>query len=360
MAELFSDYEINRTPRWPRVVRTLAGSVAVHLLLLAAIMYIPALQSIFRAAGTVAGFEFVDEAYDKTLIGQRATMINAGSYEKLYYPPDYFSTNDPSAPLAPDAMVVAEAAAQPLPTPVPLPRRAARPRPTPDATPTPEASPSPEVAENVSGGAGDSVDAAQANAEPKTKEEAEKLAAEKGAKKFPQINARPFKDLLAKGKEMKDKGVINLNGTVELTVKADRRPDGTLTNFRIEDESGDENLQNLAREFVAAVSDSKVLAVLEGANQLTMKLKLDQQSLSVHTVAGVESSSRAKEIELGYGALLAGVRFSKRGTDEGEIWNRVSLKSDGAEVVLTFNIARAAAGTMLAKQVPAAKKEENK
>ena len=364
MAELFDNFEINRSPRWPRLARTLAGSLAVHLLLVAAVLYVPALQSILRAAGTVAGVEFVDEEYDRTLIGQRATVINVSDhYEKLYYPPGYFSTNDPTAPLAPDAMIVQEAAAQPLPTPVPRPRRRAatpRPQPTPTATPTPEASASPEVAENNSKGAGasdgaaqKSDDAAQKSEEPKTAEDAEKLAAEKGARKFPEINARPFKDLLAKGKEMKEKGDIDLNRTVELTVTAERRPDGTLANASIDDATGDENLKKLAAEFIAAVGDSKVLAVLEGTSHLTMKLTLDKTSLSVRAVAEADSSQRASDIALGYGALLIGARLKKSGTDEAEIWNSVDLNSEGTQVILTFSMTRATAGTLLAKQVTA-------
>lgn len=365
MAELFDHYEINRAPRWPRVARTLAGSMAVHLLLVAAVIYVPALQSVLRAAGTVAGFEFVDADYDRTLIGQRATIINIGGDEKLYYPPGYFSTNDPAAPPAPDAMIVQEAAAAPRPMPVPRRRRAPKAQPTPAATPaatpTPAASASPEVAVKSSDPQDDATNDAQKIMEqPKTAEEAEKLAAEKGAKKIPVINARPFKDLLAKGKEMKDKGVIDLNRTVELTVKADRRPDGTLANPTIDNAAGDEHLKELAAEFIAAVGDSKVLAFLQGTDHMTMQLKLDQKSLSVRVVAEAESAGRASDIALGYGALLAGARLAKGGTDEGKVWESVDLNSQGSQVMLTFSMTRAAAGTLLAKQVPAAKQNANK
>jgi hypothetical protein len=357
MAELFDDFEINSSPRWPRLLRTLAGSVAVHLLLLSAVIYIPALHSVLRAAGIVSEFEFVDEDYDKTLIGQRATMINAGAYEKLYYPPGYFLTTDPNAEMVPDAVITQQASEVPMPTPVPRPRRAPRPRLTPAATPTPEASATPEVAGNDLDGEGGRASAGQdeqrKDEQQKAEDDVEKLAAEKGAKKFPEINSRPFKDLLTKGKEMKDKGDINLNGTLELTVMAERKPDGTLDDIRIEGAASDEKLNKLAENFIAAVSDSKVLVVLEGASRLTMKLKLDQENLSVRVVGELESPERARDMALGYGLLLAGARLKKSGTNEGEIWNSVKLDASGDEIILTFNMSRAAAGTLLAKQATA-------
>src|SRR5919107_3716107 len=90
MAELFDRVEINRAPRWPLMTRLLALSVVAHGLFLVAVVYVPTLRNLLHVAGAMSGIQFVSEDYDRTLVGQRATVVNLAPHEKLTSPPDYF------------------------------------------------------------------------------------------------------------------------------------------------------------------------------------------------------------------------------------------------------------------------------
>lgn len=345
--ELFDDFEVNSVPRWPRLTRLVALSVVLHGLLIVAVVYVPTLRAVARAAGSVAGIEFVEEDYTKSVIGQRATIVKVEPYEKLYYPADYFSPGQ--VPVAPEATVLSEAAnVQTAPSPSFMGRQPrsrvrtlATPEPTPeeiadvDTTPTPEASPTP--ADEAAKAASDA--------------EIDRLAAENKTPRLPKINTKPFTNLLTMGKRMVDEKQIDLNGTVELTVTATRKPDGTLGDVKIEGAASDANLNKLAEEFVLALSDSKLFSVLTDMEQVRMGLKLDQETLSVNVVGDVKSAVRAKEMATGYGGMLALARLKKAESDEGEMWKGVQVTSDGPNFVMDFKMTREAAAGLLAKQL---------
>ncbi|HEX6623520.1 MAG TPA: hypothetical protein VF064_07390, partial [Pyrinomonadaceae bacterium] len=144
--QLFANFEVNRAPRWPIMSRLLMASVVAHGLFMVTVAYVPSVRGLLGVAGTLSGFEFVSEDYDRSLVGQRATVINVAPGEKLYYPADYFTVNSPFADpsMAGDAQLVAQVQPTPTPPPMPVyrPRRGAGPRvvatATPEATPTPE------------------------------------------------------------------------------------------------------------------------------------------------------------------------------------------------------------------------------
>lgn len=353
MAQLFANFEVNRVPRWPMMSRLLMASIVAHGLFMVAVAYVPSVRGMFGAAGKLSGFEFVSEDYDRSLIGQRATVINVASDGKLYYPADYFGAVSPYAdPLMPgvDPMLVAQAQAPP-PPPMPVfkPRRGRGPRVVSTApTPTPEATPTPEVAEATPTPATDE--------EKKKAEDAEldRIAKENNIKRPPQINTKPFEDIAQKGKEMVDSGSLDLKSSlVDVTVSAERNEDGTLNRdtVKIEGTANNPTISALASELVNAISESKVLAVLEGTGAVRMALKLDDQKVSVKIASDVASDARASEMATGYGVLLILARSKKEGTDEGELWKNVQVTADGKQFVMTFEMPRDAAAKMIADKL---------
>src|SRR5215212_4266816 len=184
MAELFERAEINRAPRWPLMTRLLALSVVAHGLFLVAVVYVPALRNILAVAGAMSGIKIVSEDYDKTLIGQRATIVQLGPHEKLHYPADYFGAPavEETTQLQPQFV---QPAAPPPPPPVQVyrPRRVKTPRPQPFATPTP----SPEVAQ---AGPTPTPDPAE---KQKAETDIDKIVKDTGVKR-PDINKKPFED----------------------------------------------------------------------------------------------------------------------------------------------------------------------
>lgn len=356
MAQLFANFEINRVPRWPMMTRLLMGSIVAHGLFMVAVAYVPSVRGMFGAASKLSGFEFVSEDYDRSLIGQRATVINVASDGKLYYPADYFGAVSPYAdPLMPgaDPMLVAQAQAPPPPPPMPVyrPRRGRGPSVVSTApTPTPEASPSPEVAEAAPS------PSPVTDEEKKKADDAEldKIARENNIKRPPQINTKPFEDIAQKGKELVDNGSLDLKSSlVDVAVTAERNEDGTLKRdtVKIEGTANNPTISALASELVNAISESKVLAVLEGSGAVRMALKLDDQKVSVKIASDVVSDARASEMATGYGVLLVLARSKKEGTDEGELWKNVQVTADGKQFVMSFEMPREAAAKMIADKL---------
>jgi hypothetical protein len=181
----------------------------------------------------------------------------------------------------------------------------------------------------------------------------DKVAEENKVKRPKTINKRPFLDLLVKYNDLKDKGEINLEETVEMTIEADRNDDGTLRNVTVTRQSGDEKLIQAAKDFIAALSASGALDFLEGTDHLTMRLKLDAVAVTVSASTVVASDAEAKQKALGFNALLAGGAFIKRGRDEGTIMGNTKVTASGKQITINFNLPRTAITEMLKKQIPA-------
>ena len=325
--------------------RLLAASVVLHAVFLVAVAYIPTVQSMLNVAGSLAGVKFVYEDYDKTLIGQRATIINIKEqpYQKLYYPADYFGAPPAPEQLSPtDPAFVAEVRPQPAPV-ISRPRRIPRARttPTPEPSPTPEATP--EVAKNSDGEPLSAEDAAKAEAEMN------KVAQETGVKRPSKLpNLKPLMDVLKLAKEMKEDGRINLNATVELIAEADLKEDGTLENLTFPEENGDANLRALAGRFMDALNVGKVLSFLD-VKHLKLSIKIDQQNVFVGIVTEAETPGRATELANGYGGLIGLAKLAKKGKDEAKVFENMKVKPDGKQVIMEFQMPRDMAGELLGK-----------
>ena len=322
------------------LLRWIGGSIIAHALLLGAMIYVPAVRDTFALANTLSAFQVVSEDYKKTQVHERAVIINLAA-QQLYYP--YDLQNPPASP--DDPMLVETVA----PTPMPVVRQPRQRRAR--VTPTPSPEPTPEMAENAADPAA-SPSPGASPAEPQSVEEAEKLAKESGTEKFPTINTKPFEDLLKEGKRMKDAKEINLEGTLEMTVEADRGDDGRLTNVEITGgAASDEKMKQLAKDFISALSDSKILAALKGTKHLLMKLTLYDRRVDVRVTSDMASAEEAAWMAIGYNGLLFIGAVSKKGKDEEQIFKSVKVTSEAKQVVLTFNMPRKDAGALVSKLI---------
>ncbi|HEX8653354.1 MAG TPA: hypothetical protein VF708_21240 [Pyrinomonadaceae bacterium] len=353
VTELFDNFEINSVPRWPVLSRLVAGSFALHLLFVLLVIYVPGVRSALNIANMFSGVEYVDEDYTKTEVGERAEVIDLAP-EKFQYPEGYFSQGETAIDqLAPEIINETQAAPPPPPPPPSLPT----PTPTPTPTPAPSPQASPSAQPTQSPAVASSTGSTAANSQPVSEEERDKtldkIAGEAGVKRPPRINPKPFKVLLAKGKEMKDKGEIDLNGTVELTVEGDRNADGTLSNVEITGgKASDVALKELAKEFIAALSDSHALAFIDGAGHLIMKIKSDPQGINVVIETEMASEAVASSNSQGYSLLLYGARAkAEADSDEEKILKSTHISSSGKQLIVKFEMPRATVEEMLKKQM---------
>ncbi|HKS29201.1 MAG TPA: hypothetical protein VJS44_15340 [Pyrinomonadaceae bacterium] len=343
MAELFQNFELHRSPWWQRVWRIAVGSVLLHTILVATVLYVPSLREAFNIASVFSEAKYVDEDYKKTIVGERAVLINAK--DVFEYPPGYFSTPVVDQTLAPQ--VIATATPVPLPPPPP-PVRQPKVKPTPaeavakaSPSPSPQATPSEDLTAGIT--------------ESMSKEEQDKklndIAAKSGIERPNEdlINKKPLKDWLAMAKEKKDKNEINLQGVIEMTVEAEVGPDGKLLNPAVTSQSGDPKLQELVREFVSALGDSKALAFLKDIKKIKMVVSLNEKDVNVKVSSEVETTEKASKMAGGFNAMLFVGRIKKRGETEGIIYQNTKVSSNGKAVEVKFTMPRKEATDILTK-----------
>lgn len=177
-------------------------------------------------------------------------------------------------------------------------------------------------------------------------------AADNNAKPIPRANVRPFKDLLAKGKALYDAGRLDLTGTLDVSFEADRAEDGTLANVVLTGGSaGNPELMGLSKDFMNAVSESRILSFFENARRVRMSLALGGQNVSATTNIEFDSEERARETAVGYGTLLTFARFKEKGTHAGVVWNSIKVSSSGKQLAFKLEMTREAAGNLLLQQI---------
>jgi outer membrane biosynthesis protein TonB len=338
---LFENFEVNATPFWPKVSRLIGGSIVLHLVLVACVVFIPPVRDALSIAAMFSDVGFVDRAYKKTEI--EAGDITEITTEKFHYPEGYFAMDQMGFPSpSPTPLVVVQ---QFNPAPVPPtqfdPTKLPTPTPSPSAVPVAGVSPTPTPTAEE--------DAARKAAEA----ELDKMAAESGVKRPKEINTLPFKDLLADAKKKKDRGELKLEGEIELTVEADLGPDGKLINAKVIGGKGDKSLESTALGFVAALSDSGVLDFLEGMKHLRVNVKLDQTNVEVVAASEVETEDRARQLERTFGGMIVLGRIVKHGKDEEVYYNHTQVSSKEKEVSVKFAMPRAEMGAMLSKYTTA-------
>lgn len=335
---LFENFEVNATPFWPKVSRLIGGSIVLHLILVACVVFIPPVRDALSIAAMFSDVGFVDRAYNKTDI--EAGDITEITTEKFHYPEGYFAMDQMGFP-------------SPSPTPLvvqqfnPPPVRPTQFDPTQLPTPTPTPSPS---AIAVAGVSPTPTPTAEEDAARKAAEaELDKMAKESGVNRPKEINTRPFKDLLADAKKKKDRGELKLDGQIELMVEADLGPDGKLINAKVTGGKGDKSLESTALGFVAALSDSGVLDFLQGMTHLRVNVKLDQTNVEVVAASEVETEDRARQLERTFGGMIVLGRIVKHGKDEEVYYNHTQVSSKEKEVSVKFAMPRAEMGAMLSK-----------
>lgn len=349
MSELFDRFEVNRTPRWPLMSRLVALSLVAHGLFLVAVVYVPTLRSMLYVASNVSGIKFVSEDYDPTLIGQRATIVKFEPHEKLYYPPDYFGAPEVAETTQLDAMVVQQFTPPPPPPPVYRPRRVRMPRVV--ATPEPSPTPAAEVAEATPTPS----PAPLTEEEKRAEAEMDRIAKEAGIARPPgNINTKPFEDIAVKGKELFDQGKLNLNSTIDVTATAALNEDGTLKDDTVKFEwktASDQNTADLAQALITAMSQSKVLVILKGAQNVRISLKLDQQTVKIEVLSDLPTEDEAMKTALGCSALVAIGRSAKKGTNEGVLYENLKFDNQGKQFAMNFEMPKDAAGKMITEML---------
>ena len=166
-------------------------------------------------------------------------------------------------------------------------------------------------------------------------------------KEFRPVNARPFRELLAKTRALIEAGELNPQDVFDFTLEAGRNPDGTLSDIKfVEAAAANGRWRTLVREFATVLSDSGALSALTDADRVTITLRLDERaSARLHAV--VNSTEQAAQLAQNYNALVALGRLSGR---EGvEIFNNMAFSANGKQLTMQLVMTREQAGNLLRK-----------
>ncbi len=356
MSALFSNFEVGREPRWPLVLKLLVLSAIFHTALAATVWYLPPVREALNLAVLAGKTGYVDRPYTKTAVGENLQMIDPNA--KFQYPPGYFAIDAliPMATPTPDALtpkIIAQAA-----------------RPEPSPSPSPSASPSPggsAVAANAQG-TGSPQPGAQPSASPSP------TAADQNAEdnsvlgvSEDEVNTRPLKDWLTRAYSLREKGLLDLNSTVEMTVEAKLSPECKLVDPVVVQKSGDRQMIEVAKDLTSAISDSRMLLYLKDPDKLRQEqgskniscepmplkfaVKLDQTEFAASVETDADTPDRAASRASAYNWSLALGQFKKKGHDEEVIFKNTKVTSSGKQIKVHFNMPRQTAGDMLKKQV---------
>jgi hypothetical protein len=360
MSELFANFEVNQDRWWPKVLRLLSGSVALHLLLVICVLYVPGVRDAFNIALLMADTTFVDRPYDQTEIGEDIQIVDI-SGEKFRYPDGYWALEGQQAeviqPPPPQLPFVAQST--PLGPSLPI----ASPSPSPEASPvatpsaTPSASPGETVAQAISG---------PSPADKKLTPDEAQTELEKTAKqnnlalpKEGEINKKSLKDFAAYANDLKNQGKLDLNKPFEIVIEAELDADGKLKDPKFTKKEGDPNLVDLFGRMVAALNDSGFLVYLKPIDKdnpgtkVVFTIKQGENEVLATVESEVSSNQSAQLLAKGFNTALAIGADSRAGKDEEILLRNTTASPNGKKIVFNFTMPRQAVVDLIKKQLAA-------
>jgi hypothetical protein len=361
MAELFGNFEVNKDARWPLLVRLTGVSLALHVVLLWLVIYVPAFRDALNIAAIIANTKFVEKAYNRTQIGDDVTLLDLNR-EKFRYPDGYFSI---STDTPPGGAIASNSGVDQF-APKIISRAADKyvdPEASPSPSPSPVVSPSPSPSPTALGNTAIASAETEATNKKLSQEEAqnklEQTAAENNVDlpEENQLNKQVLKDFAKYAEELKKEGKLDLDKPFEVVIEAELDPAGKLVNPRFTKKAGDPNLVDLFARMVAALNDSGFLIYLKPISKdnprATVKFTIKQGESDVLASVESEASSAdsARTLAKGFNAVLGFGAMTRAGKTEEVLMKNTNATPDGKKVVVNFSMPRQSVVEIIKKQL---------
>jgi len=336
-------------------MRLTGASLLLHMMLMWAVVYVPAFRDALNIAALVASTKFVDREYNRTMIGDDVTMLDLAN-EKFRYPDGYFAianelppgdlvaSNSGPDPFAPKIISQANSSkSEPEPSPSPSPS------PLPSASPGPSPSPTTTTI----------ADKTNSLTPEESQKKLEQTAAENNLE-LPdeaQLNKQVLKDFAKYANDLKEQGKLNIDQPFEVIIEAELDKNGKLVNPRFTKKSGDPNLIDLFGRMVAALNDSGFLIYLKPISKdnpgATVKFTIKQGESEVLASVESEASSpdNARVLAKALNAVLVLGAGTRQGKDEEILMRNTNATPDGKKVVVNFSMPRQSVVDMIKKQL---------
>jgi hypothetical protein len=352
MAELFENVEVNRESRSGVLLRLIAGSLVIHLAMMWAVIYVPALRDTLNIAALIARTKFVEKPYNRTEIGDEVQMVQLAG--KFRYPDGYFATENGYATGTAAGIETFDAFAPRIISEAR--NEVPEPSPSPGASPSPLPSPSPG-ASPAAGASASAVAVDPEQSKPNNKAgltpeqsqaELDRTAQENNLElpNEAEINKQVLKDFAAYANELKKSGKLDLNQPFEIVIEADLAEDGKLKDPRFTKKAGDPNLVDLFARFVAALNDSGFLVYLKPIKKdnpdakVIFTIKQGESDVLATVQSEVSSPDSARVLAKGLNAALVFGAGSRAGKDEAVIMRNTNVTPDGKKVMVNFSMPR--------------------
>ena len=380
--ELFANYELSNSSWKKFIFKLLGGSLIFHVIILLFLIYVPAVRDTFYIAllFSDAPTSWVNKDYSKTGIeeGETASILSLPPTDQLQYPAGYFNLANGDAP-APDLI-----ASTTVPEPV-APVNGSVPgfeglifnqptaSPTPFPTPTNYNPIAPVTRKQSNGvlprlpktkkgaklpdfpgvnGSNDGLAAGipnSPNASPTPKpDETAKVSPTPtpDPTKPDTLNQKPLQDLAAKAiKQINDKE-IDLNKTVNVTVKGVLDSKGKLIakQTKYTNNGGDEKLASMTAELIGAMNDSNMLTYVQSLCgdkkqcDVNFNVSKDEKDVKFQVVSVAGDEVKARSIASGLNMGFSIFRSAKTGTEEGELLNGITVTADKGQVIINWQM----------------------
>lgn len=322
----------------------LSLSLVAHIVLAGFVYVAP----IFGLAMNLSGIEYVDEAYDRTI------LITFS--KPLKYPSGYIGFSPPQKVKSLEEIQKEEARRAKREAI----KRAAELRRREQARLARERAA--QVAQREAAAQATESAQAEAKIEDKTKP-AEQNKAEELAKapitptprpdgygNFGKINTAPIKDQVQRLYEAKKAGKLEIpDGKFRVGVTGSVNADGTLADYRVNLPSGIAEIDRAALAVLKAVSESRALGPLHQLNELNLVLEIDQTAQLIATGYTANEQDAVNITNLAQAALLV-ARF-KKGDDATSmiLLNNLKVTRTGSRIQAVITVPRQLASDTLSK-----------
>lgn len=357
MAELFTNFEVNRDSRSAAILRLLGGSTAFHLLAIVSLFYVPGIRDAFNLASLIADTRFVDRPYEQTEIGDDVQFVEL-SNDKFRYPDGYWALGGaPVAEMIPPAPAGAPFIVQSSPQ-MPLAGSGTAPEvilsPPVSPSPTPSASASPAAVAQAS------ISPSPGKMTPEQAQtELEKTAADNNLTlpKENEINKKALKDFAAYANDLKKQGKLDLNQPFEIVIEAELDANGKLQNAKFTKKAGDPNLVDLFGRMVSALNDSGFLVYLKPLNsdnpdsKVVFTIKQGESEVLASVESEASSDDSARLLAKGFNAALAIGADTRAGKNEEQLLRNTSALPVGKKIIFNFTMPRQAVVDLIKKQL---------
>lgn len=167
----------------------------------------------------------------------------------------------------------------------------------------------------------------------------------------PSLNVKPLEDVALKGKQLVEAGRLGPYTTLDVSATAERAVDGRLKPETVQLsglDGADHDVAALAMQLVTAVSESRMLAILDGATTIRLGLKLDGRNVSVLVSGLMPSADKARQTADGYAILVKMATQHRAGTAEARLYDRLRFASEDKVFKMSFEMPRDEAARMIA------------